>query len=425
MHKKAALDGLVIGDSTALDDYERFTLRQYSKSINHLQPRFSAKDDRAAIRVMLIACVVFTGLESLRGCYARGFIHLRNGLKLLREYLTSSTFFIDNRLNPRRSRDPTDDLIIEAFTRLYVQAKLLGQSLQDLQPVPHVTALRNPPILFMSFNEARLHLDHILSSIIGLTEQCHEKSILEVNSSTDLLHDQLRLKSRLANWYTVCEALVINLQANMTPLDSWSYRLLRLYYKMACIMIETCLWSSCESAYDPHTTLFISLLVQAIEAWESFTSSSTEELPGHQEEAFKCTLDIGWTPPLYYMALKCRVHRIRLYAIRMIDSISHKAGIWDAKLTASVTQKVLEIEEGDFYTNFENADDFPLGSAPEDQDMMLPTLPVSRRLQNVQVVLPEGPAGILTLICTRKQLLGDTQETVVEEYDLVSQRWKD
>lgn len=422
-HKKAALDGAVLGSDTTPDEYERFALRQYSKSIDHLQPHFSATNDRAAIRVMLVACVVFTSLESLRGYYVRGSIHLRNGFKLLQEYLTLSTVFIDNLPSLRLSRDSTDDRIIEAFTRLYVQAKLLGQSFEDLQPIPCVLATKPIPILFKSFNEARMHLDHILSSIIHLTEQCRGNFAAEVNSSNELLNDQSGLKSRLSMWHAVFEASVTSLQASMTLLDSWARRLLRLYYRMACIMVETCLWSSCESVYDQHTNHFIAILMHAIEAWKSFTDTSPEELLVHQGEVFKCTLDIGWTPPLYYTALKCRVHRIRLHAVRLIDSVSHKAGIWDTMLTTEAARKVLEIEEGDFYANFEKRDGFLLGSAPENQDMKLRMLPESCRVRDVQVALPDGPAGTLILTCTRKGP-GDIQEAIVKEYDLVSQRWK-
>ena len=45
------------------------------------------------------------------------------------------------------------------------------------------------------------------------------------------------------------------------------------------------------------------------------------------------------------MAVKCRVHRIRIQAIRLLESFSHKEVIWDAKATACITRKVTEIED--------------------------------------------------------------------------------
>ncbi|KAK7751556.1 hypothetical protein SLS62_006506 [Diatrype stigma] len=438
-HQRAALDGVVAGTPTPLDAYERFTLRQYSKSIRHLQPHLeAARGDRAAIRVMLVACAVFTSLESLRGCYASGCVHLRSGLQLLREYLASSSSSTTASLEDgalglgleRRSRDPTDDGIAGVFARLYVQAKLLGQGFRDLQPIPNTLVPRHIPMRFASFREARLFLDHLLSSVICLTEKCQEIPVAEVNASTELLSEQWCLKSRLTKWYAVLRASVVSLQEGGAPLDTWSHRLLRLYYKMTYIMVETCLGSSSESAYDPHTDLFAALLAHSTETWELFTSGDTEALLGHQNEAFKCSLDLGGSPPLYYTALKCRVRRIRLHAARLIDAIAHKAGFWDTTLTAAVARKVIEIEEGDFYASSERRvlidDDFPLSSVPEDQDLsLLPVLPESRRVQNVRVVLPGDPAGVLTLSCTRKPPGGShAQETIVKEYNLVSQSWR-
>ncbi len=424
-HKRAAIDGEVLGVATAPDDQERFALRQYSKSIGHLQSHFLAKSDRASIRVILVACVVFIGVESLRGCYTRGCVHLCTGLNLLQEYLSSSNILIGDHPNLGRPRDSADDWIIEAFTRFYIQAKLLGQDLRGIGPIPHVLLTsQHSPTLFSSFREARLHLDYILSDAIYLTNKCRTKTLAEVNTSAMLLAHQRRLESQLAAWHDIFKALPIRSQSNTTFLDSWACRMLHLYYGMTYIMVETCLSSSWESVYDPYTKYFVSLLVQAIEVWESFRSGSTDELLGHQREAFRCTLDISWIPPLYYTALKCRVHRIRLHAIRLMDSISHRAGIWDARLATSAARKVLDIEEGDFYSKFRKEDDFSLGRAPEERDMTLPILPQSRRVHNVKVFLPDGPAGVLTLACTRKRRDG-IQEDIMKEYDLVSRRWKD
>lgn len=343
---------------------------------------------------MLVACAVLTSLESLRGCYASGCVHLRSGRQLLREYLApsvSSTVLSEHggvlgQSLRRRSRDPTDDRITDVFTRLYVQAKLLGQSFRDLQPIPKFLVPKHLPVRFVSFSEARLFLDHILSSVICLTEKCQERPVAEVNASTELLSEQWRLKTRLTNWYVVLRASVASLQASGASLDTWSHRFLRLYYKMTYIMAETCLWSSSESAYDPHTDLFAALLAHTIETWELFNSSDTEALLGHQNEAFKCSLDLGGSSPLHYTALKCRVHCIRLHAVRLIDAISHKAGIWDATLTAAAARKVVEIEEGGFYTSRERRvlidDNFHLSSVPEGRDLLLlPVLPESRRVQ--------------------------------------------
>ncbi len=112
--------------------------------------------------------------------------------------------------------------------------------------------------------------------------------------------------------------------------------------------------------------------------------------------------DVGWIPPLYYTALKCRVHRVRLQAIRLLESASHREGIWDSKIAAAVARKVMEIEEDGFYRGMDTADDFSLSSLPGLQDLSLPSLPLSARLCEVKVVLPDGPVGSIRLLYKRR-----------------------
>lgn len=101
---------------------ELLTVRQYSKAIRYLQPHFS-DHSRISVCVTLIVCIVFVTLEFLRGNYTIGMKHLQHGLNLLQEFdrlvglgLASSV----------RSIVCFDDQNVTLFTRILVQAKLLG-----------------------------------------------------------------------------------------------------------------------------------------------------------------------------------------------------------------------------------------------------------------------------------------------------------
>src|SRR5271163_238923 len=113
-------------------------------------------------------------------------------------------------------------------------------------------------------------------------------------------------------------------------------------------------------------------------------------------------------------ALKCRVHRVRLQAIRLFESTSHREGIWDSHIAACVARKVMEIEERDFYKDVDTADDFPLSSYPGSVDLSLPTLPDFHRIHEVKVVLSDDPLGNVLLFCRQNQRGGDLKFPVRE-----------
>lgn len=84
----------------------------------------------------------------------------------------------------------------------------------------------------------------------------------------------------------------------------------------------------------------------------------------------------------------------------------------------------MEIEERDFYKDIHKADDFPFCSSPEERDFLLPALPDSYRIHEVQVLLPNDPIGKIILLCRQRQDDG-SWEVLVREYDVLSQRWID
>lgn len=138
----------------------------------------------------------------------------------------------------------------------------------------------------------------------------------------------------------------------------------------------------------------------------------------------RSVVDIGWIPPLYYAALRCRVHRVRLQAIRFLESTSHREGIWDSNIAACVARKVMEIEERDFYKDVDTPDDFPLSSYPGSGDLSPSTLPGFHRIHEVKAVPSDDPLGNVLSFCRQNQRSGDLKFPV-REYHVLLQPWMD
>lgn len=397
IHKREIIDGNGQRRSDHVpDEQEQFMLRHYNKAISHLQPHFSTSD-KAAVRVALITCVVFIGLELLRGHFETAQTYLRSGLDVLRESQSPSNVN-DGILLLKPSHDSIDDLIVEAFSRLHVQVELFKQSYQHPRLILQSSESKPRLFIFHSINEAWRQLELLLNEIFHLTERGRQEQISNNNpifmgSSSALLRHQRHIRGELGRWLDTYEASRQYLQTE--EFGRFVCQLLLVYHTMTSIMADTCLWSADESIFDSYTEQFVFLVNLGSNMWKIRSLGSRGlALPGHYIDMSRSLVDFGWIPPLYYTALRCRVHRVRLQAIRLLEAASHREGIWDSKIAACVARKMMEIEEEGFYSDVDTADDFPLSSSPELQDLSLPTLPQSYRIREVKVVLSNGPVFV-------------------------------
>ena len=379
------------------DKQEQLTLQHYTKAIHHLQPPFAIKD-KASARTALMTCFVFVCLELLCGNLATSQTHLENGLKLLRELEIPVT-----NGNGALLFEPVpgsiDDAIIRAFFRLDLQSKLFRNSYhhpcQVLQISEHSSCLSS----FRSVNQAWTQIEKIFGRIFNLTELARRQQV----SSHVLLEQPSSLVSYLAKIQMEISRCIDTLEASRNSMQDQdsrglAYGLLFVYSNMAAIMADTCLRLEDESVFDSHTQRFISILSKAIVMWKTGRSEHpAEPLSWPRIYMSRSIVDIGWIAPLYYTALKCRVHRIRLQAIRLMETTSYREGMWDSKIASFVARRVMEIEEGDFYKDLGPIDDFSLSSSPEIHDLSLPTSPRLNRICEVRVALSNGPTDPILL----------------------------
>lgn len=384
---------------SSLDQQERFTLQQYTKAIHHLQPHLSSTN-KSSTCTTLITCFVFICLELLCGHFATAQNHLHNGLKIIKERKTSphthdDVFLLDAVPNS------VDDCIIKAFCRLEFQLELFRHSHQHPCLVLQTSELDLTPDTFHSINAAWDRLERLFSKIFHLTEQVrrHEQMSghLFHGHSPSLLAYQQQIQTELS----ACLGI---LEASRKILDSrdprgLACRVLFVYHTMASIMADTCLRLGDEKIYDSHTNKFVSILEQSTTMREIGLSESPDRpLLGSRIHMSRSIVDVGWIAPLYYTALKCRVRHVRLQAIRLIETTSYREGIWDSHVAACVARKVVEIEEGESYTRSGMGNDILPSSSLVPEDMALPKHPPSNRVNEVQLILPDGPTDAITLL---------------------------
>ena len=405
------------------DAQEQFTLQQYNKAIHQLQPHFFART-KSSIRVALVTCVIFICLEFLRGRYDVGNRHLQNGMKLLNEIAVDSSNRSNGTNNSSPCLEPTDDWLIEVLARLNLQAILFGQGSQRFDIIPQRFDSQPLPVIFVSMRQARTSLDRLMSRILRLTEQCRQQDLSPSCSClTQLLDSQQCVQADLESWFQIYLVSRVHLQADKGIVGTIAYKLLRLHHTLAKVMSEVCLQPEDESCFDTHTDGFVALIRQAIDLSNTIMSTDLSNTPfDHTPGISPFVADLGWIPPLYYTAIKCRIHRIRLQAIRLLDSITSKEGIWDAVFAASIAREVMRIEEGASYGNVPLEDDFPLHSTPSRQALAVPPVPEANRIHGLRVALPINLTKKVILTGRRKQKNG-SWEMLHRECDAYSQCW--
>lgn len=203
-------------------------------------------------------------------------------------------------------------------------------------------------------------------------------------------------------------ASIDGLQVHTDTRAAFSYKSLSLYHTMAEIMVETCLETARESIFDSFTSNFVSILAQAVDISEALNSDAIND-PASSHLSVGSIADIGWIPPLYYTALKCRKHRIRVHAIKLLSSIVHREGIWDSRLASYIAQEVMRIEERVFYKGLPINDDFPTHERPRAEDILLPALPESYLVKEVEVILPDDSTEKVRLMYKQRENDGHWQ----------------
>lgn len=397
---------------------EKFTLEAYGKAIHCLRTDFSLQSS-SSMKVILIACIVFVCLEIIQQRHATAMSHLANGLKLLDQLKLSSE--TNERLF---DHSEPEGLIFQMLLRLKIQVNMLGHCYGFSVNINKCLSDYRIPDRFVSTLEARKDLDILITRAFDL-EYGFKKESARVKAARELKNHQIALRSDLDLWQ---KAFISSCLEEKTISNNWSRvacNILQMYHAMTCIMVETCLSAHQEMLFDYQSERFLFILTYAINTIILSTDLQEPILPEATAKMQRSIVDIGWIPVLYYTATRCRVARIRLHAIRILEWTSHREGMWNARVMAQVAREVMSIEETQGSHESRLGDDtFTLETIPERKELKTPTLCASQRVSHIRVTLPDESWGRIGLTCRRKQNDGDWEVTC-KENDPISGTWFD
>ncbi|KAJ5824307.1 transcriptional regulator family: Fungal Specific TF [Penicillium robsamsonii] len=424
-------------------DEECFTLRQYNKAIQHL--RTNATNDSHSLRVALITCMLFITLEYMRGQYQMAGAHLQYGMKLLSDISTPRppSSMVPTTLPPEE--DFAYNALVDAYVRLGIQSAMFGHVPSHVYIVTKDPLPTSLPYIFSSLLEARRALDDLLNRVHCLKKHYHDHHASQTpTSKQQMLNTQSRILADLSLWGKTYKISVARLETNkISGKHHIGYLLLRVHYEMAVIMASVCLSpeeTESEMIFDSYTENFIRIMTSFLDIWRIWTTTTFREeeileLANAPEDlkaifqSFKAmsdmdaiietsllellenssifshylktpdcgsngfTVEMGYIPPVYYTALKCRVPQFRRQAVRALRAAPHREGVWNGLLLADVLEEIIRIEEGDFYAGSACVNS-PVGNIlPTDEDLLVPKVPAEARVSDVRVLLPDDISG--------------------------------
>lgn len=319
---------------------EYITLRQYNKAIRCL------RSCTPEPMTMSLTISLFVNMEYLRGHYGSALIHLESGWKLFRRSISLKM----------------DGFLLTSFTRLLVQAKLAGQLMHlrvptELLQAPSYDAFRSP-------DHARRELEHIILRTYNR-------------------EDRKPLESALVHWHEVHKRMPLS----TLDMSSFAYRLLKLYYYVATIIVGT--YSEDEMAFDSFNRTFLEIVHHSIDIYTMLQPGGTFHHPN--PSSLKSVSDIGWIAPLYITATKCRIPRLRHQSIQLLETVPHKEGIFDSRLATIIAREICNIEGQTEWESFDTLE------APSTEVLSDTALPLWSRISNHRVDLPADANGTLIL----------------------------
>lgn len=398
-------------------------LQYYVKAINHLQEHFALRS-KTSYRIILVTSVIFVCLDLLRGHIQQAERHLQNGLQILAEMKLLSSGD-DDLLCLNTGHDTPDRWIVEACARLQFQHQLFSPARQknSIKLVDTGTSL-GLASEFTSVDQAWQHLQRSFKHISYLEDLARSHSPLQ-NGGTGVCCDQLtqgHIKTALAVWLQRWDIFSQNhLGASDEHLKvNW---VLRCYHLMSLILANVCLSPDDELAYDLHTNYFDLLLEYFIKLRHISLGDDASPVVSINQaiDIERSVIDLGTIQPLYFVAIRCRVRRIRLQAISFLESMSHREGMWDAKTAGCVARKIMELEEGSHHQRM--CDGLSLRDCPRPENTSPPTLPDTSRLRHVQVELLGEPMNAI-LLRYQKNTGIDRISRFEVEYEMRSCQWK-
>ncbi len=315
-----------------------YALNQYAKAVRVLT---APSDSQTPKEIILTCCILFTAFETFQNHGHLATMHTYSGLKILREHIGS-----EDNLRSGIASDTIRDQLVPIFRRLGIDACAFSDDL----PIEGswftddccIDKDLRVPSFFFNIYEAYECMDGILKCIFRATTRptTAKKAALK------------KLKDLMPQYLMSLDMSMKLLPQNKDAKFEHGVRCLKVHHRVATIMMQTLMLSD-EAAFDKYVDDFDFIVSQS----SKLLSNDTKD-GALSRQPFG--LHLGFIPPLFFAATRCRDPLIRRLAITVLHDSRRRERVWDSCTAARLAERVMMIEEGDLVV--ERGNDVPAES---------------------------------------------------------------
>jgi hypothetical protein len=306
-------DGPKAKSVAAAQAVDAFAVARYNRAVRTIL------GDMESPGLVVLACVLFICIESMRGNHVAAVEHCRHGIRILNETKDDeSMLWAREHLMPLFVRLGTSPFFFGANTKTFPALQMADPSLD-----------------YDTLEDAEMTLDWMVTRCLRLIRSVHYVGC-NPNPSADEMPEKFweeksGVVTDLARWNDAAVALLERLSGAQAD----RVRGLRLKAITMKIWVNVCPDTS-ETVFDMYADDFADGALQARE----MCRSATTEKP-------KYIFDIGYLPPLYFIVIKSRILETRLAALEAMPILAiTRENLWDATLMYSIGTRLIEKEHG-------------------------------------------------------------------------------
>lgn len=312
-------------------EVEQFTLQQYNKAIRSFLKQLTVPQT-AGIDLILVTCLLFICLETLRSKSSRALDHIQSGVQILAARLQEDKITVKNEF---------DRELLQIFSRLNIQTCLFGRGIAplDIHPEKSTSTDSGEKLTFDNISQARETLSNLQCRTLVFIRACGSKSGITYEDVYEQQRkEQQSLEMEFYTWHAAFDRLRKRSSKATGIADPRAPLALLIEYHTSLVWVLTCI-SQEESHFDNFTPHFEEIVCLAENILK--LGPGTESTP----VAEQLSLDPGILAHIYWTAHKCRDPLIRRRAIQALARCPAKQGMWRRSLIVQVASKIVEIEE--------------------------------------------------------------------------------
>lgn len=301
-------------------------LKHYNKAIRFL--RIEPLNMSSRPEILMILCILFICFEQFRSADAACVTHLMAGFKLLGWWRTLTSNYTKLRSFSKPTLDLINTKVTPVLQRLRVQFALCMDSRHEFKNVADLPYFPAPPIpsSYSSLDRARTDFDRAMNYAFCTLR--HDQT----NGTEFATQDVLGI---LGRWKSALDASSPFGQSSI--LQSYTHKLLDLYYHASVIIISTYA-TEVETIFDDYTPRFQSIIYLAEELVHYWKKTP-------QDYGLLFSFDLGITPPMFFVASRCRDSQIRRKAVDIMLESPYYHGAWQDQYSGLCAQRIVELEE--------------------------------------------------------------------------------